>query len=142
MKTFVPKAAEVTSSWHIIDAEGQVLGRLATRVAVVLMGKHKPDYTPFLKTGDHVIVVNAEKVRLTGKKEDQKMYYRHSGYPGGIKAISARHQREKFPERLVENAVSGMLPKNKVGNQLTARLKVYKGPDHPHAAQQPKPMAL
>ncbi len=142
MKTFVPKPAEVTSSWHIIDAEGQVLGRLATRVAVVLMGKHKPDYTPFLKTGDHVIVVNAEKVRLTGKKEDQKMYYRHSGYPGGIKAISARHQRAKFPERLVENAVSGMLPKNKVGNQLTARLKVYKGPDHPHAAQQPKPMAL
>ena len=142
MKTYVPKPSAVTSSWHIIDAEGQVLGRLATRVAVLLMGKHKPDYTPFLKTGDHVIVVNAEKVRLTGRKEDQKMYYSHSGYPGGIKAISARHLRKKFPERLVEKAVAGMLPKNKVGNQLTTRLKVYKGPDHPHEAQQPKPMSL
>lgn len=142
MKTYVPKASEVKSSWHIIDADGQVLGRLATRVAVLLMGKHKPDYTPFLKTGDHVIVVNAEKVRLTGRKEDQKMYYSHSGYPGGIKAISARHLRKKFPERMVEKAVAGMLPKNKVGNQLTARLKVYKGPDHPHAAQQPRPMSL
>ena len=110
MKTYVPKASDVSSSWYVIDAEGQVLGRLATRVAVLLMGKHKPDYTPFLKTGDHVIVVNAEKVRLTGRKEDQKMYYRHSGYPGGIKAISARQQREKFPERLVEKAVTGMLP--------------------------------
>ena len=142
MKTYVPKASEVKSSWHVIDAEGQVLGRLATRVAVLLMGKHKPDYTPFLKTGDHVIVVNAEKVRLTGRKEDQKIYYSHSGYPGGIKAISARHLRKKFPERMVEKAVAGMLPKNKVGNQLTARLKVYKGPDHPHAAQQPRPMSL
>ena len=142
MKTFVPKASEVKSSWYIIDAEDQVLGRLATRVAVLLMGKHKPDYTPFLKTGDHVIVVNAEKVRLTGRKEDQKMYYSHSGYPGGIKAISARHLRKKFPERLVEKAVAGMLPKNKVGNQLTSRLKVYKGPDHPHEAQQPRPMSL
>ena len=142
MKTYVPKASDVKSSWYIVDAEGQVLGRLATRVAVLLMGKHKPDYTPFLKTGDHVIVVNAEKVRLTGRKEDQKMYYSHSGYPGGIKAISARHLRKKFPERMVEKAVAGMLPKNKVGNQLTTRLKVYKGPDHPHAAQQPRPMSL
>jgi large subunit ribosomal protein L13 len=142
MKTYVPKASEVKSSWYVIDAEGQVLGRLATRVAVLLMGKHKPDYTPFLKTGDHVIVVNAEKVRLTGRKEDQKMYYSHSGYPGGIKAISARHLRKKFPERIVEKAVAGMLPKNKVGNQLTTRLKVYKGPGHPHAAQQPQPMSL
>jgi large subunit ribosomal protein L13 len=142
MKTYVPKASDVKSSWYIIDAEDQVLGRLATRVAVLLMGKHKPDYTPFLKTGDHVIVVNAEKVRLTGRKEDQKMYYSHSGYPGGIKAISARHLRKKFPERMVEKAVAGMLPKNKVGNQLTTRLKVYKGPDHPHAAQQPQPMSL
>ncbi len=142
MKTYVPKASDVKSSWYIIDAEDQVLGRLATRVAVLLMGKHKPDYTPFLKTGDHVVVVNAEKVRLTGRKEDQKMYYSHSGYPGGIKAISARHLRKKFPERMVEKAVAGMLPKNKVGNQLTTRLKVYKGPDHPHAAQQPRPMSL
>ena len=142
MKTYVPKASDVKSSWYIIDAEGQVLGRLATRVAVLLMGKHKPDYTPFLKTGDHVIVVNAEKVRLTGRKEDQKIYYSHSGYPGGIKAINARHLRQKFPERMVEKAVAGMLPKNKVGNQLTTRLKVYKGPDHPHEAQQPKAMSL
>ena len=137
MKTYVPKASELESNWYLIDAEDQILGRLATRAAVLLMGKHKPGYTPFLKTGDHVIVVNAEKVRLTGKKEDQKMYRRHSGYPGGLKSVSARRQRETFPERMVESAVAGMLPKNKLGKQLTSRLKVYAGAKHPHEAQEP-----
>jgi large subunit ribosomal protein L13 len=106
------------------------------------MGKHKPDYTPFLKTGDHVVVINAEKVRLTGNKEDQKIYYRHSGYPGGIQGTTARDLRAKFPERLLENAVIGMLPKNKLGKQLVTRLKVYAGPKHPHEAQQPETVPL
>ena len=142
MPTFVPRASEVRNQWFLLNAEDQVLGRLASRVAVILMGKHKADYTPFLKTGDHVIVVNAGKVLLTGRKEEQKKYYRHSGYPGGIKEISARQMREKHPERLVENAVRGMLPKNKLGKQLTRRLKVYAGPQHPHEAQQPREMSI
>ncbi len=136
--TYVPKASELESNWYLLDADDQVLGRLATRVAVLLMGKHKPCYTPFLKTGDHVIVVNAEKVRLTGKKEEQKMYRRHSGYPGGLKSVSARRQRETFPTRMIERAVAGMLPKNKLGKQLSTRLKVYAGGAHPHQAQQPE----
>ena len=140
--TYVPKASELKSDWYLIDAADQVLGRLATRAAVLLMGKHKPGYTPFLKTGDHVIVVNAEKVRLTGKKEEQKMYRRHSGYPGGLKSVSARRLRETFPERMVESAVAGMLPKNKLGKQLTARLKVYAGAKHPHEAQQPEAIEI
>ncbi len=140
--TYVPKASELKSDWYLIDAVDQVLGRLATRAAVLLMGKHKPGYTPFLKTGDHVIVVNAEKVRLTGKKEEQKMYRRHSGYPGGLKSVSARRLRETFPERMVESAVAGMLPKNKLGKQLTARLKVYAGAKHPHEAQQPEAIEI
>ena len=140
--TYVPKASELKSDWYLIDAADQVLGRLATRAAVLLMGKHKPGYTPFLKTGDHVIVVNAEKVRLTGKKEEQKMYRRHSGYPGGLKSVSARRQRETFPERMVESAVKGMLPKNKLGKQLTTRLKVYAGAKHPHEAQQPEAIEI
>ena len=140
--TYVPKASELESNWYLIDAEDQVLGRLATRAAVLLMGKHKPGYTPFLKTGDHVIVVNAKKVRLTGKKEEQKMYRRHSGYPGGLKSVSARRQRETFPERMIESAVAGMLPKNKLGKQLNARLKVYAGAAHPHQAQQPEAIGI
>ena len=142
MATFVPRASDVRSDWYVLDGDNQVLGRLATRVAMLLMGKHKPDYTPFLKTGDHVVVINAEKVRLTGKKEDQKIYYRHSGYPGGIKGTTARELRAKFPERMIENAVIGMLPKNKLGKQLVTRLKVYAGPKHPHEAQQPEIMQL
>jgi large subunit ribosomal protein L13 len=142
MATYVPRAADVRNEWYVLDAENQVLGRLATRVATLLMGKHKPDYTPFLKTGDHVVVINAEKVRLTGKKEENKLYYRHSGYPGGLKQISARDLRAKFPERLVESAVAGMLPKNKLGRQLSQRLRVYKGGGHPHHAQEPKVMKL
>jgi large subunit ribosomal protein L13 len=138
MATFVPRASQLESNWYLLDADNQVLGRLASRAAVVLMGKHKPDYTPFLKTGDHVIVVNAKKVRLTGKKEDQKIYRRHSGYPGGLREINARHLRAKFPERLIQQAIHGMLPKNKLGKHLARRLRVYAGPDHPHEAQNPQ----
>ena len=141
MATFVPRAAQLESNWYLLDADNQVLGRLASRAAVVLMGKHKPDYTPFLKTGDHVIVVNAKKVRLTGKKEDQKIYRRHSGYPGGLREINARHLRAKFPERLIQQAIHGMLPKNKLGKHLARRLRVYAGPDHPHEAQNPQVLA-
>ena len=142
MSTYFPRASEVRNDWYVIDAEDKVLGRVATRAAVMLMGKHKPDYTPFLKTGDHVIVVNADKVRLTGAKERDKVYHRHSQYPGGLKTISAKDQRERFPERLVELAVGRMLPKNKIGKQLTRRLKVYAGPAHPHEAQEPKTVSL
>ena len=142
MKTFVPRAEDVKNDWYVLDGADQVLGRLATRVAVLLMGKHKPDYTPFLKTGDHVVVINAEKVRLTGRKEEQKLYRRHSGYPGGLKESLARDVRAKFPERLIEEAVVGMLPKNKLGKQLARRLKVYAGQKHPHEAQQPTQMQL
>ena len=141
MATFVPRASQLESNWYLLDADNQVLGRLASRGAVVLMGKHKPDYTPFLKTGDHVIVVNAKKVRLTGKKEDQKIYRRHSGYPGGLREINARHLRAKFPERLIQQAIHGMLPKNKLGKHLERRLRVYAGPDHPHEAQNPEVLA-
>lgn len=140
--TFIPRADEVRNDWFLIDAENVILGRLATRAAMMLMGKHKPDYTPFLKTGDHVIVINAEKVALTGKKEDDKVYHRHSQYPGGIKSVNVRELRQNFPERLVENAVTRMLPKNKIGKQLAKRLKVYAGPNHPHDAQTPKTITI
>ena len=140
--TYIPRATDVRNDWCVIDAENVILGRLATRAAMMLMGKHKPDYTPFLKTGDHVIVVNAEKVALTGKKEDDKVYYRHSQYPGGIKSVNVRELRQTFPERLVENAVTRMLPKNKIGKQLAKRLKVYAGPSHPHEAQAPKTITI
>lgn len=142
MSTYVPRQSEVHNEWYVMDAENQVLGRLAARAAVVLMGKHKPDYTPFLKTGDHVVIVNAAKVRLTGKKEDVKMYRRHSGYPGGLKEVTARRMRATFPERMLEEAIQGMLPKNKLGKQLGSRLKVYPGPQHPHEAQNPQVMTL
>jgi len=137
MKTQFPSAKSVERAWHVIDAEGQVLGRLATKVAGLLMGKHKPTYTPFLDTGDHVIVINAEKVRLTGGKEEQKLYRRHSGYPGGLKETSARKMRETHPERIVELAVWGMLPKSTLGKHMYKKLKVYAGDKHPHQAQQP-----
>ena len=142
MPTYVPRATEIRNDWYLLNGDDQVLGRLATRAAVLLMGKHKPDYTPFLKTGDFVIVVNAQKVKLTGKKEEQKKYYSHSGYPGGLKETSAREMRAKHPERMVESAILGMLPKNKVGRQLATRLKVYAGAQHPHEAQQPKEVNL
>lgn len=140
--TYVPKASEITNQWYVLDADGQTLGRLATQAATLLRGKHKPNFTPFLKTGDFVIVVNAEKVCLTGKKETDKVYYRHSGYPGGLKKETVKQVRERHPERLVQRAVAGMLPKNKLGRQLRTRLKVYTGAEHPHRAQQPKAWQL
>ncbi len=142
MKTYSPKSADIQRQWFVVDAAGLTLGRLATQVAMTLRGKHKPMYTPHADTGDFVIVVNADKVVLTGRKEDQKVYYRHSGYPGGIKEITAGKLRQRFPERLVENAVRGMLPKNSLGRQLYRKLKVYAGPDHPHQSQQPAPLEV
>jgi large subunit ribosomal protein L13 len=129
--------ASKNGRWHIIDAEGRVLGRLATDAARLLQGKHKASYTPFIDTGDHVVVINAAKVKLTGRKEDQKMYRQHSGYEGGLREERARLVRQRKPERLVEEAVRGMLPKTKLGEAMYRKLKVYAGPDHPHAAQKP-----
>ncbi len=140
MKTYLPK--EIKRNWWVVDAKDQVLGRLASRIALLLMGKRKPEYTPHLDTGDFVIVVNAEKVRLTGKKWQQKVYYRHSGYPGGLKAITAERMRQTHPERLIQLAVKRMLPKNKLGRRMLKRLKVYAGEAHPHAAQKPQPLDL
>ncbi len=137
MTTYIPRPGEMTSPWHLLDAEGQVLGRLASRAAMLLMGKHKPDFTPFLATGDHVVVINAEKVRLTGRKETQKIYRRYSGYPGGLREDAAGKVRATRPERMIEEAISGMLPKTKLGSQMRRRLRVYRGPRHPHAGQQP-----
>jgi len=142
MKTEFPSKSEIQRSWFVIDASGIALGRVATQAAKILMGKHKPIYTPFLDCGDHVIVVNAEKAVLTGKKEEQKIYRRHSGYPGGLKEISAGDLRQKRPVRLVEEAIRGMLPKTKLGKQMYRKLKVYAGDRHPHAAQKPQAMAV
>lgn len=142
MKTVLPKVNEIDRQWYVVDAEDQVLGRLASRVATILMGKDKPIYTNFLDTGDFVIVVNADKVRLTGAKLDDKMYYRHSGYPGGLKEINARGLLEKRPEQVLEFAVKGMLPKTKLGKGMLKRLKVYTGEEHPHQAQQPRTLAF
>ena len=140
MKTSIPSLAGLTREWHVIDAEEAVLGRIASKAAKILMGKHKPTYTPFLDTGDHVIVVNAAKVKLTGNKEEQKLYRRHSGYPGGLTETQARKVRVSRPTRMVEEAVQGMLPKSKLGKQMYRKLQVYAGPTHPHQAQ--KPVAL
>jgi len=142
MKTEFPSKSEIQRSWFVIDASGLALGRVASEAAKILMGKHKPIYTPFLDCGDHVIVVNAEKAVLTGKKEEQKIYRRHSGYPGGLKEISAGDLRAKRPVRLVEEAIRGMLPKTKLGKQMYRKLKVYAGDRHPHAAQKPQAMAV
>lgn len=142
MKTFITKPAEVEPKWVIVDAEGQTLGRLASRIATILRGKHKPGFSPSVDCGDYVIVINAEKIHVTGNRLDQKMYYRHSGYPGGLTEISLRDQLEKFPTRPVEAAVKGMLPKNKLGRKIFKKLKVYAGSEHPHEAQQPVPMSL
>ena len=140
----MPNAASALADtrWHIIDAEGQVLGRIATVAARLLQGKHKATYTPFIDMGDHVVVVNAAKVKLTGRKEDQKIYRRHSGYEGGLKEVRARVVRAKKPTRMVEEAVHGMLPKTKMGEAMYRKLKVYAGPDHPHAAQKPNKLEV
>jgi len=132
----------VERQWVIVDAQGQTLGRLATRVASILRGKHKPGFSPLVDCGDYVIVINAEKIHVTGRRMDQKMYYRHSGYPGGLSEISLRDQLEQFPTRPIEAAVRGMLPKNKLGRKVIKKLKVYAGEEHPHQAQQPVPLEL
>lgn len=141
MKTYSPKLQDLDHRWYVVDAEGQRLGRLSTRIASILRGKHKAMFTPHADTGDFVIVVNAEKVELTGKKEDQKMYYRVSGRPGGLKSQTARELRDRRPERMIELAVKGMLPKNALGRRQLKKLKVYAGPEHPHQAQQPEPLS-
>src|SRR5918999_1933445 len=138
MRTFVASAKSADSRWHVIDAQGEVLGRIATLAARLLQGKHKAIYTPFIDTGDHVIVINAAQVKLTGRKEDQKIYRRHSGYEGGLRDERAAVVRQRQPIRLVEEAIRGMLPKSKMGDAMYRKLKVYAGKDHPHVAQQPR----
>lgn len=142
MRTFTAKTAEVEREWFVVDAEGQTLGRLASRIAPILRGKHKPIYTPHVDCGDYVVIINADKVRVTGRKMDQKLYHRHSGYPGGLTSISLRDQLDKHPERVLEAAIKGMLPKNKLGRRMYKKLKVYASDSHPHQAQQPKPLEL
>jgi len=138
MATFVPTAQDVNRVWHVIDADSAVLGRIATAAARLLQGKHKPRYAPFLDMGDHVVIVNAERVRLTGRKEDQKMYRHHSGFPSGLSERRLTTMRLEHPTRVVEQAVRGMLPKTKLGNAMYRKLKVYAGPEHPHSAQRPQ----
>ncbi len=137
-KTYIPHKGEAPSKWYVVDADSQVLGRVATQIAVILRGKHRVDFTPFLDLGDHVIVVNAAKVRLTGNKGEQKMYRRYTGYPGGLREIQAHKLLEQKPEKLLREAVLGMLPKSKLGKALGKKLLVYAGGDHPHQAQQPE----
>jgi len=141
-KTYFPRRGEITRGWWIADAEGEILGRLATAVADRLRGKTKPTFTPFLDVGDFVVVVNAEKVALTGNKLEQKIYYRYSGYPGGIKSATAAQRLVKDPAQMLRDAVAGMLPHTKLGRKLIGKLKVYAGPEHPHEAQQPRPMSI
>lgn len=139
-KTYYPKEKDIKREWVVVDANDQTLGRLATQIATLLLGKHKPGYTPGVEMGDMVIVVNAERIKVTGKKLDDKVYYRHSGYPGGLKAITLRDQLKKHPERVIQKAVWGMLPHNRMGRHLMRKLRVYAGPDHPHEAQKPRPV--
>lgn len=142
MKTYVPKQGEIQRRWWLVDADGLTLGRIATVVADRLSGKHKPTYTPFLDTGDHVVVINADKVRLSGRKSKDKLYRRHSGYPGGLKEITAEKLMARHPERLVESAVKGMLPKGPLGRRMASKLKVYASGSHPHEAQEPEPLKI
>jgi large subunit ribosomal protein L13 len=142
MRTYFPKQGDIEPRWFVIDAEGKVLGRLSTEIARIISGKSKPTYTPFLDTGDHVIVINAEKVLLTGRKETDKIYRSHSLYPGGLKEKAARFVRAEKPEQMIEEAVWGMLPKNKIGRKMLKKLKVYRGTSHPHQAQKPEVLDL
>ncbi len=139
MKTYSAKPGEIQRDWYVVDAEGQTLGRLATQIADRLRGKGKPQFTPHVDTGDFVVVVNAEKIGVTGKKLDDKMYYRHSGYPGGLRQRPLREQLNRLPTEVLRKAVRGMLPRNRLGRQQLTKLKIYAGPDHPHSAQEPKP---
>jgi len=142
MRTETPKADQIKHDWYLVDATDQVLGRLATKIATIIRGKHKPYFSPHLDTGDYVVVINAEKIKLTGNKELQKTYQRYSGYPGGLREIPFLKMKEKSPETIIEHAVKGMLPKNILGRQLLQKLKVYAGTEHPHTAQQPQPLAV
>lgn len=142
MKTYVPKAGEIEKKWHVIDAEGKALGRVAVEAAKLLRGKHKPQYTPFLDCGDHVVIVNAEKALMTGAKERDKMYYRHSGYPGGLKEETYKEVLDKHPTRPMTKAIQGMLPHNRLGRKLLTNVRIYAGPEHPHVAQNPQPFEL
>jgi large subunit ribosomal protein L13 len=142
MSTYIPKAGEISRKWFVLDAKGQVLGKLAATAAELLTGKRKPTYTPFLDTGDHVVVINAAEVHLSGKKESDKLYRSHSGYPGGLKSAAAGDVRKKHPDRLVEEAIRGMLPKTKLGRAMFGKLKVYQGETHPHQAQKPQPTSI
>jgi len=142
MKTYTAKPQEVERKWYVVDADGQTLGRLATQVAMILRGKHRPTFTPHVDTGDHVIIINAEKIHLTGKKLQDKKYYRHSGYPGGIKSVTAGEVLNRHPERVIKAAVWGMIPHNKLGRQIINKLKVYAGAEHPHEAQMPETLVL
>lgn len=142
MKTPLPKVNEIEKKWYVVDASNKILGRLATQLAIRLRGKHRPDFTPHLDTGDFIIVINAEKVKLTGQKLDQKMYYRHSGYLGGLKSVNARTMLEKKPEEVIRLAVKRMLPKNKLARHQLKKLKIYRGSEHPHEAQMPEPLEI
>ena len=142
MRTFTPKPGDIERRWHVIDASDVVLGRLATQSAVLLRGKHKPIFAPHIDTGDFVVIINAGKVALTGNKREQKLAYRHSGYPGGLRSVSYTELLDKNPQRAVEKAIRGMLPKNSLGRQMLTKLKVYAGPEHPHSAQKPVPFEI
>jgi large subunit ribosomal protein L13 len=142
MKTYTAKPGEITRDWYVVDAEGQTLGRLATQIADTLRGKTKPQYTPHVDTGDFVVVVNAEKITVTGQKLDQKRYYRHSGYPGGLRSRTLREQLDRRPTEVLRKAVKGMLPRNRLARQQLTKLKIYAGPEHPHEAQAPKPLKV
>lgn len=142
VKTYIPKKTEIERKWFIVDAEGQTLGRLATRIASILRGKHKPMYTPHLDTGDYVIVINAEKIEVTGNKGRDKMYYRHSRYPGGLRSLSFDEMIDKHPERVIRLAVKGMMPSNALGRSMMSKLKIYAGSEHPHAGQQPETLSI
>ncbi|MDI6704174.1 MAG: 50S ribosomal protein L13 [bacterium] len=142
MKTYVPKKGDIEKKWYLVDAKDKVLGRLASRIALVLRGKHKPIYTPHIDTGDHVVVVNASQILLTGRKLKEKVYYRYSGYPGGLRSINAVNLLKKYPERVITFAVKGMLPKNKLGRKMLRKLRVYADESHPHRAQKLEPIEL
>lgn len=142
MTTYLEKPADVKETWHLVDADGKTLGRLAARVAGVLRGKHRPTFTPNVDMGDHVVIVNAEKIHLSGNKMEDKLYRSHSGYPGGLKTTTAKHLFKKDPTQLLVKAIEGMLPKNPLGNHMAKKLRVYVGPDHPHQAQRPEPISL
>ncbi len=141
-KTYIPKANEITHDWYLVDANDQYLGRLASQIAHVILGKHKANFTPGVDTGDFVVVINCERLRVTGNKMEDKFYAHHTGYPGGLKTVTLRQQLDRHPDRVLRAAVWGMLPHNKVGRQLIKKLKIYAGPEHPHAAQNPKPLEI